>query len=388
MTTEAGQGEHHIYFINSTGQPIEAHKHYLGVDAVSWFLNKEGSFFTDRSASGTVEISLVDDKEKYSIALGAFELDDGARIAPVFNKPLLPDRQFRGGAMTLKVALVSYKRDTLPASLLKGAADASLNIVAGMVQTATAAGPQQILTVAGSELISGVRTALKSARKQEEVFSGGGISTGLRAANLLGENTYVLMHRGAELDEGMLQLGKRGAVVVPLYDGAYLEDGAWILLRFRRSSTYSSERPWSELVRGLRTDISDLASDVADGVRDRAEGIRQLAPSPNGGTETLFDTYAALRRTIQSDGVLTEDEARKIVRELALLIQGARQSMKEAGDSHGDLPVWETLGTSGHTGDLVAAEIAAFDAYRGAVAPRVSSEPDAWVPEVQILPNW
>ena len=34
--------------------------------------------------------------------------------------------------------------------------------------------------------------------------------------------------------------------MVPLYDGAYLEDGAWILLRLRRSSTYSSERPWSE----------------------------------------------------------------------------------------------------------------------------------------------
>jgi hypothetical protein len=47
MLTEAGQGEHRAYRIPGNGAdttPLTPHQHYLGVDAVTWFINKQGSW--------------------------------------------------------------------------------------------------------------------------------------------------------------------------------------------------------------------------------------------------------------------------------------------------------------------------------------------------------
>jgi hypothetical protein len=102
--TEAGQGEHRVYRVvpqdpNDTGK-LTARNHYVGVEAVAWFINKESSWFTDRMASGTLDIKLAGGLEHYQAALGTFELKRGSRIAPVFERPVIPDRNHRGGPIT------------------------------------------------------------------------------------------------------------------------------------------------------------------------------------------------------------------------------------------------------------------------------------------------
>ncbi len=88
MATEAGQGEHHVYRIIPTGSgdtgKLTAGKHYVGIDAVAWFINKKSTWFTDRISSGTLDIKLASGLEKYQAALGTFELKGGAKYAPVF----------------------------------------------------------------------------------------------------------------------------------------------------------------------------------------------------------------------------------------------------------------------------------------------------------------
>ena len=54
MAAEAGNGEHRVYrvVVDSASGPLIPNEHYLGVDAVAWFINKQSSWFTDRMASG------------------------------------------------------------------------------------------------------------------------------------------------------------------------------------------------------------------------------------------------------------------------------------------------------------------------------------------------
>ena len=58
---EAGKGEHRVYRIvdpvpGDTAR-LTAGNHYVGVDAVAWFINKESNWFADRMASGTLTLS-------------------------------------------------------------------------------------------------------------------------------------------------------------------------------------------------------------------------------------------------------------------------------------------------------------------------------------------
>src|SRR5438552_1887194 len=104
MATEAGNGDHHVYKIVPNSDPNAAKLtpglHYLGVDAVAWFINKQNSWFANRMASGTLQITLSSGLETYHCALGTFELKGGAKTAPVFDAPMLPDRNFIGGPIT------------------------------------------------------------------------------------------------------------------------------------------------------------------------------------------------------------------------------------------------------------------------------------------------
>ena len=74
MPTEAGKGEHHYYLIKRQAEnpkdtaEIEVRKHYLGIDAVRWFVNKQGTILTNRIARGTVHVSLAN--ETYEAGLG------------------------------------------------------------------------------------------------------------------------------------------------------------------------------------------------------------------------------------------------------------------------------------------------------------------------------
>ncbi|AGP37432.1 caspase family protein [Sorangium cellulosum] len=329
MAAKAGEGDYRYYTIQPGGDdgPLLPHQHYLGVDAVAWFLNREDGWFSKWTASGTLEISLVGGLERYQAALGAFELQGSARTAPVFDRPVLPDRNYRGGPITLSVSLFALRRDTALAGLLKGAASASLGIVAGMVETASLAGPQLVLGAAGASLIGGVSQLLTSAPGGAEHLLGqGGLEVTLSPEQVRGPMTYVLFHRGTPLDPARLAVGASGALTYPLHDGRELADGAWILVRLRRSARYAGARGWFDRERALRAAVENLVDDVRTGAVDAAEALPRLRPGA-GGAETLFDDLRALRQIIQLDGAIHEAEAKERVAGLVKRFADARAAV-------------------------------------------------------------
>jgi hypothetical protein len=203
-------------------------------------------------ASGTLDIKLAGGLEIYQAALGTFELKGGSKTAPVFDRPVLPDRNYRGGVLTFAASLTAIKKDTAIAGLLKSAADASLGVAAAMVDTATLAGPTRLLAAAGSDIIGGVRSLLNTGEKREPLFDFSGLEFTLRADDIMGPRLYLLLHRGTELDEQQLQVQKSGQLQLPFYGTAPLDDGAWLLLRVRRSDEYSGGvRDWFDATRSF-----------------------------------------------------------------------------------------------------------------------------------------
>lgn len=333
--SEAGRGDNHVYILcpPNQGAPekLVGEKHYVGVDSASWFINKQGNWFKDRTASGTLTISMAEGREEYNIALGIFELDKGARTAPVFDRPVLPDRRYQGGVLTFRVSLTSLNRDTAFASVLKSSASASLNIVGGMVETATAVGPQQVLGAAGGALVRGISEALaNTAPGREPLFSGAGIELSIRAESFSYPEIYVLFHRGGQLDPNLLKTALYGQTRIATYDNKPLEDGAWLLLRLRRTEVYSGVRSWFDDERRLRAAFDDLVSDVAYGSRTRAEALAQLAPG-DGANSTLYDDFVGLRRQIRTDGVLTVSDAKGRVDELSKARSAVAMRIREMG---------------------------------------------------------
>ncbi|HET9596976.1 MAG TPA: hypothetical protein VFP65_15410 [Anaeromyxobacteraceae bacterium] len=333
MATPAGKGEHHVYRIAPPAAPgaprLTARQHYLGVDAVAWFIQKESSWFASRVASGTLEIALASG-EQYQAALGAFALQGGARTAPVFEEPVLPDRNFLGGPIRLNATLTAMRSDTALATMLKSAAGASLGIIAGMVQTATAAGPAKLLSAAGGELVGGVKKVLaESGPKREPLFDFTGLRYAMRPEELTGDAVYLLFHRGAALDEARLGVRREGQLVVPVLGDAPLEDGAWLLLRLRRSDEYSGAREWYGALRTLRGRLEALVADVESGVVSKEDAQRQLRASGSGDA-TLLDELVRLRSVVYGDGVLTEREAGLVVGQLHAAVAAARKAIAAA----------------------------------------------------------
>jgi hypothetical protein len=331
MPTEAGRGEHHVFRIpgadTSDRDPLQPGKHYLGIDAVAWFINKESGWFHDRMASGTLDVKLSGGLEKYQAALGTYELKGGTRVAPVFQRPVLPDRNFVGGPITLNASLTAIKRDTVVGSMLKSAASASLGIVAGMVQTATVAGPAKLLAAAGEDLIGGVRKVLsETGEKREPLFDFSGLEFSMQPKDMAGPEMFILLHRGAQLPKDRLTVGTQGELLLPFLNGAMLDDGAWLLLRLRRTSTYSGVRDWFEPTKQLRLRIRALVDDVESGIVDRAEALKRLKPSSTGD-QTLFDEFSKLRAIISADGVLSEAEAGARIGELNAALVAARKAI-------------------------------------------------------------
>jgi len=216
---EAGNGEHHVYKItvdSADSAKLTARNHYLGVDAVSWFVNKDSSWFRNRMASGAMSIKLSSGLEEYHVALGTFALEAGTRRAPIFDRPALPDRNYRGGPLTFFAQLSGVKSDTALSGILKSAATASLGVVSGMVATATVAGPSKLLGGAGQAIIEGVRTLLTSTGdNREPLFDFNGIEYTIQPEEIVGPQIFLLLHRGSELVERNLTVVNSGKLLVP-----------------------------------------------------------------------------------------------------------------------------------------------------------------------------
>ena len=309
VNLEAGTGDYGFHVLHGQGgdhQPLRMQEHYVGVDAVSWFVQKESGFFTKRAASGTLKLSLAG--ETYEVGLGVYDLADGAKSAPVFDRPVLPERVYRGGPITVSARITSIGRDQAVGRLLKATASSALGVVSGMVQTAGLAGPYRPLAEAGSTLMNGVRQLLDEQPADQQLFSEGGFDYTIQPENVLGERTFVLLHRGSKLDKAKLQIAQDGPRETPLYEGGPLRDGAWLLLRFRRVAEYPLQREWYPQVRKLIADLIGLVDDVKAETVTKDQAMTSLRP----GTESqpsLYDEYRRLRGVVLGDGVLTQAEA-------------------------------------------------------------------------------
>ncbi len=333
MTTDAGKGEHHVYKIvpqdSSDRGKLTAGNHYVGVEAVAWYINKQSSWFSDRMASGTLGIKMSGGLENYQVALGTFNLSGGARIAPVFEKPVLGDRNYRGGPIIFSAMLSAVKKDTVIGGMLKSAASASLGIVAGMVETAALTGPAGILAAAGQDIISSVRGVLgDKSLKGEALFDFTGMEFGLRPEVVVGPQIFLLFHRGADLEEARLSVRPRGQLLMPYYDEAILDDGAWLMLRIRRNDEYSGVREWFTDARKLRTRARDLVDDYFAHSISREDALAQLKPSGTGD-KTVQDEFFRLRSIISNDGVISERQAGLFVAELNTKLMAAREAIEQ-----------------------------------------------------------
>jgi hypothetical protein len=325
----AGIGEHQATVISGPrdGTPLTLHKHYISVDAVGWFVNQESGWFTDKIATGTLSIR-IGAGESYDVALGVYELKGGAKIAPVFGRPVLPARAFRGGPITVQAVISGVKKSNGLGNVLKGVADAALGVVGTMVQTASLTGPSHVLGAAGGALVGGVRDLLNAQENNLRLFDPTtGIEKTLEPTDILAPTMYVLLHRGTKLEPKNLKVVSKGGGEVLTYDGKALEDGAWLLLRFRRSTEYPTEPTWLKKFRDWVDSVEKLGDEL-DSQAITVEAARARLTSGGDGSPSVYDVYRELYAEVRSDGLLTSAESGsylgvlRAVRLLALQLVG------------------------------------------------------------------
>jgi len=182
----AGEGEHEHYPIaapDGNGAdlgPLRSEQDYIAVQAVRWYVNDQDDFFTDRLATGTAYIGMAG--EKYEVALGTYELEGGSRTAPIFDRSILPLRAYRGGDITINLALGGIEKANFVGGLLNEMAKASLDVVASAVSSASVVSP---LASAGQTLVQGVKNLFVSGKRAKPIFNPQGFEFQLRSDELI-----------------------------------------------------------------------------------------------------------------------------------------------------------------------------------------------------------
>jgi len=308
MSLEAGKGNAKTYLIpnicdNNTAS-FEPKKHYLRVDAVSWFINKESDFWKTFIASGALQIKLPN--ENYEIGLGTYKLDKGMKTAPIFNRPIIDDRVYLGGTMTISVTTQAIKKDTLLSKILKDLGNSTVDVVTGAIQGATFAGPTASLLEVSKSLTSNIKDILNQGDKMVEFFN---IEDAYQLSKLKGDENFILLHRGTELQQEKLKINTANNHNVELtYDGKFLDDGAWVLLRISRIDKYSGVRPWYMKARGIRTEIDNFMDSFELGSMTIEQALNQLTPSdadPNNTASKVMELISIIR----NDAVLSYRDA-------------------------------------------------------------------------------
>jgi hypothetical protein len=133
---------------------------------------------------------------------------------------------------------------------------------------------------------------------------------------------------GVDLDKPGLSVKRQSEILMPYYENTPLEDGAWLMLRIRRSDEYSGIRSWFTDAAKLRSRVKSLVDDVKASLITKDDGLAQLKPSGTGD-KTILDEFFRLRSIIYSDGVLSEREAGAQVGLLYTAIVAAKDAIKK-----------------------------------------------------------
>jgi hypothetical protein len=156
--------------------------------------------------------------------------------------------------------------------------------------------------------MNGVRQLLDDQPSDHQLFSEGGFDYTIQPDQVIGDRTFVLLHRGNRLDSASLRVMRDGTRETPSYEGSPLRDGVWLLLRFRRVVEYPLQRDWYPQVRQLIANLVSLVDDVRAGVLGKDQSLASLKPGPEA-QPSLYDEYRRLRNVVLTDGVLTPAEA-------------------------------------------------------------------------------
>ena len=105
-----------------------------------------------------------------------------------------------------------------------------------------------------------------------------------------------------------------------------LEDGAWLLLRIRRSDEYSGVRDWYETEKQMRLRITNLVDDYFMGSIPKDAALAEFAPTASGG-KTVLDEYLRLRTVIGADGVISEREAGYRAGQLRVRVDASKRAI-------------------------------------------------------------
>jgi hypothetical protein len=350
---KAGIGDHQALIIPATddGTPLTIHKHYLEIDSVCWFVNQESSWFSDKIATGTLSIR-IGTGESYNVALGVFELKGKAKIAPVFGRTVLPARAFRGGPITVQAVISGVARSNGVGKVLQGVADAAFGVVGTMVQTAALTGPSQILGAAGGALVGGVRDLLNAQDSSLRLFDPTtGIEKTIQPDDFRRPTMYVLLYRGSALDESKLTVIGAAGAEAPSYEGERIEDGVWLLLRFRRLTEYPFEPSWLTKFRSWLDSVTHLIDSWEANVIT-TDIARTKLNSGGEGSPSVYDVYRELTAEVLSDGLLTASESGSYLAVLRAVWRLARRLV-----DGGDRAAFDKAMTQLSSGSVTDAEV-------------------------------
>ncbi|MBB4080539.1 hypothetical protein GGR28_003173 [Lewinella aquimaris] len=330
MNTNAGEGSPHTFHLRSNSEdttpPFEARKHYVRIDAISWFVNKEGNFLKNFISSGTLTIKIAN--EVFDLGLGTFDLSKGMKVAPIFNRPIIEDRVYNGGDLTVSTSLGAIKRDTLLNKILKDLGKSTIEVANGAITNATIAGPAGALLSVGTSLTNSITEILNKGEKKVDFAI---IEDTYQLSKLQGNENFILLHRGADIQKENFKLEYSGTHKVNLlYNDKPFEDGVWILLRISRVDHYSGVRPWFHKARETRTLIQNLIDNYSLGGLSREVALRQLTLSEQDSDNVVF-RIMELISIIRNDFVLSFRDAMVASSEFLTLLRNARIAI-EASD--------------------------------------------------------
>lgn len=327
---KAGEGNPQRFIITDPvgkAKPFEKGSHYVGIDAAVWFVNQQSSFFTDRMVVGTVEITL--NGVVFPVVLGQYELKGGQQIAAIFDRALISSWPYRSGEIVVKSTIQCNKSNTMAGTLIKQVAAATLTAVAGAVTLETGGVGGVALSAASGVLVKGAQQAL-SDNSDKKIPILDSFEVKIDPPNdLRGSQSYLLIHHGSDgLDGAKFKIisGANGSDV--FYGENPFRDGAWLLIRFRRSEEYGGDpRPWSSASEKIRLEIQNLFQQWEASQKTVDEVQRQLLPNESGNP-TLADDLVALSRRIISDEALIFRDRNKHSAVLYSYLNAANSAVK------------------------------------------------------------
>jgi len=390
---EAGKGTYNPPILPDFTRPpddrdFQKDRDYISMDAVCWYVNAKSNSFDDKIVSGTLRVSMG--SESYGAVLGEYKLKAGAKMAPLFNEPLICTRVYRGERPQVVLLLSGVKKSTAVGALLRELGTASLGIARGAIQAASPAGPSKLLMNAGQQLLSGAEQLLTGSGTLELV-NPTGIKCTLDESHMKGPTNFILLHRGTDLATHTVSIRElAGQAPTVLCDGQPLTDGAWVLVKVRRECRFAGPRPWEDLTRLAVARLDNLMQDwlLQPTQEKRADVLTRVVPSPGDDTLNEADLMMAARTQIETDAALTDmQRVYEKLKLVAFLLLARRQATAVDGD-----PAAYVKGKALLEGELAAGQLPSDPAIRilfetvatKELAPTKSGA-ESWAPSPEAL---